>query len=170
MITTEINITPFLAEYIRGKYNNGAIEPVNIPQTTDLYHVLWDLMAKRPAGYNQVDRGNLSIILPDRRVGKDPMYYNYLAPAGVKIIQDKIRSMFNAELHSMLLENDQNGHELDNIDVVHQFLCMYCIESISEDALIKNYYRWRENMRKRKARREYKKRLKSEKNYSDQRA
>lgn len=170
MITTEINITPFLAEYVIGKYNNGALEPVTIPQTTDLYHVIWDLMAKRPAGASPVDRGNLSIILPDRRVGKDPLHYNYIAPAGAKIIENKIRSMFNAELHASLLENDQNGHELDNIDVVHQFICMYCIESISEDALIKNYYRWRENMRKRKARRDYKKRLKSEKNYSDQRA
>lgn len=170
MITTEINITPFLAEYVLGKYNNGALEPVTIPQNTDLYHVIWDLMAKRPAGASPVDRGNLSIILPDRRVGKDPQHYNYIAPAGAKIIENKIRSMFNAELHASLLENDQNGHELDNIDVVHQFICMYCIESISEDALIKNYYRWRENMRKRKARRDYKKRLKSEKNYSDQRA
>ena len=35
------------------------------------------------------------------------------------------------------------------------------IDSISEDALLKNFYRWRENIRKRKKRREYKKKLKN---------
>ena len=170
MITTEINITQFLAEYIRGKYNNGANEAVKIPDSTDLYHSIWDVMSKRPSGTNPCDRGNLSIILPDRRIGKDPMYYNYIHARGVDIIENKIRNMFNAELHAMLTDNDQNGHEMDNIDVVHQFLCMYCIDSISEDALIKNYYRWRENIRKRKRRRDYKKKLKTDKNYSDQSA
>ena len=54
-----------------------------------------------------------------------------------------------------------NGHLLKNLDVVHHFLCSYCIDSISEDALLKNFYRWRENIRKRKTRREYKKKLKN---------
>ena len=58
-------------------------------------------------------------------------------------------------------ENDLNGHELNNLDIVHNFLCAYCIDSISEDALLKNFYRWRENIRKRKKRREYKKKLKN---------
>ena len=57
-------------------------------------------------------------------------------------------------------ENDLNGHVLNNLDVVHHFMCSYCIDSVSEDALLKNFYRWRENMRKRKVRREYKKKLK----------
>ena len=39
MITTSIMITPYLAEYLRGKYNNGADEPIRIPDNTDLYHV-----------------------------------------------------------------------------------------------------------------------------------
>ena len=46
MITTSITITPYLAEYLRGKYNNGANEPFRIPDNTDLYHVVWSLRSE----------------------------------------------------------------------------------------------------------------------------
>jgi hypothetical protein len=161
MITTSITITPYLAEYLRGKYNNGANEPFRIPDNTDLYHVIWSLMARRHQNQSPVDEGNLTLILPERRIGKDPQVYNYLSPRSVKIIENEVRRMFNRELHTAMDENDQNGHELNNIDIVHNFLCAYCIDSITEDALLKNFYRWRDNIRKRKKRREYKKKLKN---------
>ena len=157
MITTSISITPYLAEYLRGKYNNGADEPFRIPDNTDLYHVIWTLMSRRHQNQSPIDDGNLTIILPERRIGKDPEIYNYLSPRSAKIIETEIRRMFNRELHTAMDENDLNGHELNNLDIVHNFLCAYCIDSISEDALLKNFYRWRENIRKRKKRREYKK-------------
>lgn len=161
MITTCIQIEPYLAEYLRGKYNNGADEPLKIPDNTDLYHIVWTLMAKRQCNQSPVDNGNLAFILPERRIGKDPKVYNFLSPRSTKIIELEIRRMFNRELHLVMDENDQNGHELNNLDVVHNFLCSYCIDSISEDALLKNFYRWRDNLRKRRKRREYKKKLKS---------
>lgn len=161
MITTSIQIEPYLAEYLRGKYNNGADEPLKIPDNTDLYHIIWTLMAKRQCNQSPVDNGNLTFMLPERRIGKDPKVYNFLSPRSTKIIELEIRRMFNRELHSVMDENDQNGHELNNLDVVHNFLCYYCIDSISEDALLKNFYRWRDNLRKRKKRRDYKKKLKS---------
>lgn len=40
MITTTISMTPYLAEYMRGKYNNGSEEPFQIPDSDDLYHLL----------------------------------------------------------------------------------------------------------------------------------
>ena len=162
MITTQIEITPYLAEYIYGKYNNGdSDEPVSIPDSEDLYHIIWDYMVKRPANVSPVDRGNLILKLPSRRIGKDPAVYNYLSARAVHGIELHIRAMFNQELHSELLENDRLGHLLDNIDVVHRFLCQYCIISISEDALLKNYYRYRENLRQRKKRRERREKLKA---------
>lgn len=161
MITTCIKIEPYLAEYLRGKFNNGADEPFRIPDNTDLYHIIWTLMSRRRCDQSPVDQGNLTFILPERRVGKDPQVYNYLSPRSAKIIELEIRRMFNRELHVVMDENDQSGHELNNIDIVHNLLCSYCIESISEDALLKNFYRWRENLRKRKHRREYKKKLKN---------
>ena len=118
-------------------------------------------MAKRQRNQSPVDYGNLTFILPERRIGKDPHVYNYLSPHSVKMIEKEIRRMFNRELHAAMDENDMNGRPLNNLEVVNHFMCSYCIESVSEDALLKNFYRWRENMRKRKVRREYKKRLKN---------
>lgn len=159
MITTSITITPYLAEYLRGKYNNGAVEPFHIPDNTDLYHIVWSFMTRRRKDVSPVDDGNLTFLLPDRRAGKDPAYYNYLSEPAARAIEKEIRRVFNQELHSLMLENDQNGHAYDNIEIVHRFLCSYCIESVTEDALLKNYYRWRDSIRKRKHRREYKRTL-----------
>lgn len=159
MVTTTISIIPYLAEYMRGKYNNGSDEPFQIPDNDDLYHVIWALMMKRPVNASPTDSGNLVFVLPDRRIGKDPAYYNYLSPRSQKIIGDRISSLFDLELHQKLDENTQNGHPMDNINVVHQFMCSYGIDSISEDALLKNYYRWREKVRQREKRRGYKRKL-----------
>ena len=66
MITTSIQIEPYLAEYLRGKFNNGSDEPFRIPDNTDLYHIIWTLMSKRRSDQSPVDNGNLTFILPDR--------------------------------------------------------------------------------------------------------
>ena len=146
MITTTINITPYLAEYLRGKYASGSNDPINIPDNSDLYHVIWNYMSRRPSNMPHTDGE-----------GKNPEVYNYLSARAVTYIELAIRREFNEELHATLLDNDQRGHLFDNNAVVYQFLCTYGIESVSEEALLKNYYRWRENLRKRKARRERKK-------------
>jgi len=80
----------------------------------------------------------------------------------VRIIEKEIRRMFNLELHQMLEENKVIVNRKYNIEVIHKFMCSFCIDSISEDALLKNYYRWRENQSKRAKRREYKKKLKND--------
>ncbi len=154
MITTKITITPYLAEYIIGKYNHCNKGEVRIPDSSDLYHIIWEYMSRRPAEVPVLESGNLEIALPDRRAGKDPAVYNYLSVRAVKGIELHIKNMFNQELHSELMDNDRRGHFLDNIDVVHKFLCTYGIESISEDALLKNYYRYREALRQRKKRKQ----------------
>ena len=159
MITTSIAIEPFLAEYIYGKYNNGASEPVKIPDSSDLYHIVWEYMMKRPKDVSPIDEGNLLIALPDRRVGKDPLVYNYLSKRAGKGIEKFIKNMFNQELHDTLMDNDKRGHFLDNVDVVYRFLSQYGIESITPDALLKNFYRYREALRQKKKRRERKEML-----------
>jgi hypothetical protein len=162
MITTSINIEPYLAEYMYGKYNNGSEEAFRIPDNTDLYHIIWTLMAKRQKNQSPIDEGNLTFILPERRIGKDPRVFNFLSPNSVRIIEKEIRRMFNLELHQMLEENKVIVNRKYNIEVIHKFMCSFCIDSISEDALLKNYYRWRENQSKRAKRREYKKKLKND--------
>ena len=106
MITTSINIEPYLAEYLRGKYNNGSEEAFRIPDNTDLYHTIWTLMAKRQKNQSPVDNGNLAFILPERRIGKDPKVYNFLSPNSVRLIEKEVRRMFNRELHAAMDEND----------------------------------------------------------------
>ncbi|MDR1223274.1 MAG: hypothetical protein LBL07_10435, partial [Tannerella sp.] len=64
MITTKIKMTPYLAEYLVSKLNNYSLEPFSIPDDTDLYHLIWKLMARRPAGVSPNDEGNITIILP----------------------------------------------------------------------------------------------------------
>ena len=62
-----------------------------------------------------------------------------------------------AEFHEIMEDINHRPSELDfesifNIEIVHWFRCKYMIESISEDAFLKNYYRWREVLRRRKKR------------------
>lgn len=157
MVTASIYIEPYLAEFLQGKYGNGTSAPISIPERTDLYHLLWDLMTCRRINVRDESDDNLVFILPDRRQGKDPAYYNYLSSQSALIISKKIRAEFNNDLHQALEENNAAGREFDNIEVVHQFLTRHGITSISEDGLLKNYYRWRENVRKRRYRRKYNK-------------
>lgn len=152
MIITSINISDYLAEFFIGKYNEGSEGPVKIPDNTDVYHLVWQLMGKRPPTASIVSKGNLAIMLPDRRIGKDPMYYNFLSSRAAQMIEKRIKIEFNNDLHNILEQNEYQGRPLDNIEVIYAFMERYGIQSISEDALKKNYYRWKENVRKRKKR------------------
>lgn len=149
MTICNIMIPDYLSEYIKGIYNNGADEPIRIPDDTDLYHLIWNLMRKRPTNIGLIDKGNLSIILPERRIGKDPLIYNYLPDKAQHVISAFIKKMFDTDLHETMMKNYSKESGLRQVDIVTQFLGAYCIESISEDAILKNYYRWRENRRKR---------------------
>ena len=55
--TASVRIEPYLAEYIQKKLE---IEPetggVKIPYTTDLYHVVWNCMAKPDPHHDVIDR------------------------------------------------------------------------------------------------------------------
>ncbi|MPL74363.1 hypothetical protein SDC9_20235 [bioreactor metagenome] len=147
MITTKIHVHQHLAEYIIGKYGIRMNNPVTLPDNIPLYHFLWDLMSKRPEGH-AIDTGNVELVLPDRRDGKNPRIYNYISARGAKLLQFKIETMLWTELHDEL---DHNKHRLgvEYIDTIHIFCNKYNITGISEDAMLKNYYRWRNVTRRR---------------------
>lgn len=88
MITTKIEVPPHLCEYIRGKYCHLTSDPVRFPDNLDIYHVIFDLLQKRPSEA-PVDRGNLEICLPERSIGKSPVTYNYLGLRSQVIISRK---------------------------------------------------------------------------------
>lgn len=150
MMTVKTNVEPHVAEYIRGKFYDLEAEAVRFPSTLDIYIQIYDLLQKRPVS-NPVDTGNLEFILPERRVGKDPITYNYLSGRAQKILADKMRLMMWAELHDFMDENKHiNGIMFK--ESVFMFMRKYAIESITEDALLKNYQRWRDKQRRKKKR------------------
>lgn len=161
--TVGIHIEPYLAEYISKKFK---IDPktggVKIPYTTDLYFVVWNLMSKPKLPSVVMEAGgavaNLRIHLPNRRhgseelPGKNPAYFNYLSTTAVKKIEMEVRLMFNFELHRLLLENEEFGRPRRNLDVVYDFIHTYHLKSITPDALLKNFYRYRNRIRPKKSR------------------
>ncbi len=155
---TTIRIEPYLAEYIIGKYGSEPInKTVKIPYTSDLFHCIWENMTRQRSNQFVIDDGNLRIALPCRKAGngvpwKDPAYYNHLSASASKEIENQIRRMFNFELHRVLLENEEFGHQRKNIDVIYDFIHTYRLKSISSDALLKNFYRFRNRLRPKKTR------------------
>ncbi len=153
MVTTRINVPVYIAEYIHGRYADFSDSPVRLPDSSDLYHMVWDLMEKRPFGVG-ADTGNLEIVLPERSVGKRPETYNYLGVRSQRIISRRMEVMMWAEAHSYI-DEQKHQHGVDYKDAVIRFRLKYGIESLSEDAFIKNYYRWRGKVRKKEKKRDY---------------
>ncbi|MDE5750624.1 MAG: hypothetical protein K2H87_07650 [Duncaniella sp.] len=155
MITVKIEIEPAVAEYIKGKYLDGETGVVRFPASSDVYILVYDLLARRPVKC-PVDTGNLEFALPDRREanfagGKDPKSFNYLSRRAAKILEDRLKLLMWAELHEFM---DEQKHlaGVQYKDSVFMFMQRYCIESLTEDALLKNYQRWRDRMRRRQKR------------------
>ena len=155
METVKISIKRHLMEFLKGKYNDCKDSPVVLPDSSDLYHIIFDLMEKRPENGAVCD-GELEIALPDRTVGKDPAYYNYLGERSQRILEKKIEVMLWAELHD-LLDYSKHMCGTDYAESTYLFMRKFGIYSISEDALLKNYYRWREKVRRREKKRAYNK-------------
>lgn len=150
MMTVKTTADPYVAEYIKGKFYDPEAGAVRFPATLDIYILIYDLLQRRPITC-PVDTGNLEFVLPERRIGKDPVSYNYLSGRAQKILADKMRLMMWAELHDYMDENKHlNGIQFK--ESVFMFLRKYSIESITEDALLKNYQRWRDKQRRKKKR------------------
>ena len=141
MITIDIHIKPHLEEYLRAKYPSDTPGVVNFPRTTDLYCLLYDLMSIRPAGA-PINKGTLRINLPHRHSGKKPIYYNYLSKDSIKLLSKKVEKLFWADAHGWI---DYQKHIVGQncTEAIYQWMDRYGITAISEDAIRKNYYRWR---------------------------
>lgn len=149
MITTKIYIKPHLAEYVVSKFGtpDGFIR---FPDSLDIYHVIWDLTERRPVRCRP-DDGNVEIILPDRSIGKAPETYNYISRKSQRIISRYLENIFLTELHAFVFdEKHRKGNPYN--ESVYRFICRYEIESITEDALKKNCYRWINRFQKRQKR------------------
>ena len=159
MTTATIQIEPYVAEYIRGKFFASEYNAVHFPPGSDIYVTIYDLMERRPKSAG-MDRGNLTFCLPDRRDannegGKSPETYNWFSGESVKILERRMRVMMWAELHETL-DEAKHLRGIKFTESVYVFMKRYDLQSISEDALVKNYQRWRDSQR-RSIKRGYKK-------------
>lgn len=160
-MTTKITIKPHLAEYLIGKFPSGDGRPVAvIPSVYSIYWVMYDLLSKRPDGHH-TDHGNLEIALPSPRRsheagGKPVLTYNYISERGAKILEHRIDIMMKAELHDLFDENKHIFH-INYIETAYYFTQKYGITSISIDALIKSYQRYRRDIGRRTSKRLYRK-------------
>lgn len=154
MITTRINIKTHLAEYMQAKYAN-ADGHIELPNGDDLYITLYNLTSRRPINA-PIDTGNLSIVLPCRREGKHPEFWNYLSQRAARVIESKIELRFWADAHEYI-DEQKHRYGIDYQTSIEVFMHRYQITGISEDAIRKNYYRWKSKVRQRTEKRPYKK-------------
>lgn len=152
-MTTKITLPEHLREYLLGKYCDLEEKPVRFPDRDDLYVVLYDLLEKRPKNV-PVDFGNVEIFLPHRAVGKDPLIYNYLGTRSQTIFMKKLELRMWAEVHDFM-DEQKHRYGVAYIDCVHLFLNRFGITAITEEAFLKNYYRWRSIVRRKEKKREY---------------
>lgn len=160
MVTTSINIHPHLAEYAKAVFSVTDEKYIQVPHTDDLYHIIKNLMQKRPDD-TPIRRGNLTIALPAQSRGKCPMVYNYISDRSSLIIEQKLQSLFWAHLHEFIDDIMHKTARTDEEapiyikDCIHMFMTMFSITQISEETIYKNYYRWRSEVRRRARRRKY---------------
>lgn len=113
MVTTTIYVKPYLAAYMYVRYQNSVVTELNairLKSIENLYHVIKNLTVKRPRDVSWRETGNLTLIIPTPRYGKEPETYNYLGHNSVIIIEEEIETMLKTELHSIMLRNKfRNG-------------------------------------------------------------
>lgn len=144
-MTTRIELPKHLSEYIKGKFGAGD-DVVHFPANSGLYFLLYELLQRRPSDY-PVDRGNTEIHLPSPRssrgqAGKPVESFNYISKGGTIALKKAINTMMKVESHEFF---DENKHVkgISYIDSAYMFLQKYGIESLTPEALLKDYQRWR---------------------------
>lgn len=153
MVSISFDVPPHIAEYVRGKYFDDAAGIVRFPPQLDIYVLIYDLLQKWPEGVPvRPERGNLTFALPKRREGKSPETYCYLSKRAQHLICERLKLMMWAELHEGM-DEAKHLHGIPFKETVFVFMCRYGITSISEDALLKNYQRWRDKLRRKSKRR-----------------
>lgn len=146
---TMIRIEPYLAEYAQNLFGLGRKDgSIKIPYISELHFLVWELMAKPRANQLSPENGNLAIVLPTRRecegeLRKNPRYYNYLSPDAARKVEAWLRRRFNFEFHELMIDNEVKGRPRQHLDLVRWFMRRRGLKSITEDALIRNFRRYR---------------------------
>lgn len=153
MVTAFITIKPHLAEYAKTLFAVEGKSYIQIPHDYYLYHLIANKMKKRPRNCPVLD-GNLEIALPAQSGGKDALICNYISLRTAADFEKQIECLFWAHSHSYIDHlHTEHGEQLNN--AAYMFMNKYQIRSISEDAVLKSHYRYRNKVRPKKSKRSY---------------
>lgn len=138
----------YLCEYVRAMYCDFSDEgAVRFPPSSDIAQLLISAMCRRRHSGDSVppDYVTLPVALPTNG-GKRAETFCCLSADGQRRIVHRLRSMLWAELHSWLDDClHRRGWTLQ--ESVRMFCLRWGITTLSEGALLKNYYRWRQRVR-----------------------
>ena len=142
MFSFRFDIRPYLAEYCSIKYSWPHRSACKIPPSSELHYLFRDLLTRRPGNAGR-EQGNIEFILPNSAYGKRTVTCNYLSGRSRQKIEQYIYVMFWAEFHRFCeYQMHVVGESL--LMSVLLFKSKYRIESLSQEAFIKNYQRWRD--------------------------
>lgn len=152
--TATIQVPQYLATYALRKFTtNSQTGGIVIPDTFNLYHCVWQVMAKWPVERwhvgvtRRVDapEGNLVIHLPNRRtegdIRKDPRYWNYISPRSARAICRELKRLFDWEFHHYVENLLEYSPFITKKDAIRRFARKYALGIDVEDALLKNFQR-----------------------------
>lgn len=144
MPTVTFAIKPYLASYMYVRYIlcvEG--KAIHLSNFTILYHCLHRLTVPHPQGVSWKETGNITLVLPSPRIGKNPEVFNYIGHDSVLILEKKIEVEMKAELYEFLLENKFcNGVMYKQS--METFVDKYnMVEQVSEESLMRAFQRWR---------------------------
>ncbi len=80
--------------------------------------------------------------------GKNPAYYNYLTQDAISLFEQRTLNQLQLELFDRMLD-DRRQLGVPYIESVRCFIEHYHISSISEEGLMKAFWRWKKNIKKR---------------------
>ncbi len=153
-MTVAVLLVPaYLCEYVRALYADFSDErAVRFPPSSDLSQLLLSAMCRRRhdgGGEASAAAGDslapLAVVLPTGG-GKRAETFCCLSADGQRRIVHRLRSMLWAELHGWLDDClHRRGWTLQ--ESVRLFCLRWGITTLSEGALLKNYYRWRQRVR-----------------------
>lgn len=152
MTTATLLVPAYLCEYVRALYSDFSdAGAVRFPPSSDLSQLLTSAMCRRRAGGvavppDMADFVSLPVVLPTAG-GKRAETFCCLSADGQRRIVHRLRVMLWAELHGWLDDClHRRGWSLQ--EGVRLFCLRWGITTLTEGALLKNYYRWRQRVRR----------------------
>lgn len=149
-MTTKIIVPEFIRRWVLSTYKIEGEGAAVFSEKDDIYHIVSDVLTRRGPGDPMTDTGNLEIKVPKPRYGKDPRYFNYISPKGTRIIVRKLRALFYISAHEFIYGKEKTGAYTIK-ESAYLFMVQYDLDgTITEDALIKDYQRWRKKFSRHK--------------------